>query len=116
MARQRYTKVLSTLLPLGALGMSFALASAIGDAQAASRQNVADPLAAHAVAVEGQLQAIRDAVSAAAAADTQAGSDPNVWQAGWRNWWRNWPNWNNWRNGWGNWPNWHNWHNVWRNY
>jgi rSAM-associated Gly-rich repeat protein len=117
-ATRRTLKILTALLPLGALGISVALAAVPGKPEGRSSPalNVAD-----------RLQAIRSAVSHVTA--EQAGlvpGDPDIekvwwgnWGGGWRNggWgWRNggWRNagWPNWRNGWGNggWPNfWRNW-------
>jgi len=113
---RRMVKALAALLPLGALGVSVALA-ATSTAQAA-------PMAAGNATqgnVANRLAAIRGAVSeiAGGQADTDAG-DPNIQKAQWFNFavpgWRN-GGWNNWRNGppWGN-GGWHNWHNGWRNW
>ena len=121
---RRMLKTLASLLPLGALGVSVALAAtpakpivSSGNKDAATRD------------VAGRLQAIRAAVSEVTA--EQAGlqpGDPNIQKAWWGNWhpgfwgnggWRNWHNgWGNggWRNGgWGN-GGWHNWHNGWGNW
>lgn len=113
---------LSALLPLGAFGVSAALATApaklvasSGDADAEGRS------------VASRLEAIRSAVTEVTAEQSglQAG-DPNILKAWWGNWhpgwgnggWRNgWRNggWGNWHNGWGN-GGWHNWPNFWRNW
>jgi len=119
---RRMLKALSGLLPLGAIGVSVALAStpAKPAGAAVAQQDTAD-----------RLRAIRSAVTQVAAEQTglQPG-DPNIRQAWWSNWWgpgwrnggwrnggwhnggwRNGP-WNNWHNGWGNGP----WNNFWRNW
>ena len=123
----RTIRVLAALLPLGAAGMSSALASAARPAvpPGGAEQGVAS-----------RLEAIRAAVSQVAIGHaTVPPADPALQKAWWANWgvrpwgnggWRNWRNgwgnggWNNWRNGWGNggWHNWHNggWPNVWRNW
>jgi rSAM-associated Gly-rich repeat protein len=130
---RRMLKTLASLLPLGALGVSVALAAtpakpiiSSGNEDAATRD------------VAGRLQAIRTAVSEVTA--EQAGlqpGDPNIQKAWWGNWRPGWGNggWRNWHNGWGNggwgnggwgnggwrnggWGNggWHNWHNGWGNW
>jgi rSAM-associated Gly-rich repeat protein len=120
---RRTLKVLATLLPLGALGVSSALAAAPGkpivpaESDAAARPDVAE-----------RLSAIRSAVSQVTIDQTGLpAGDPNILKAWWGNWaprfWANFhPGWGNggWHNGgWGNggWGNggWHNWHNGWRN-
>jgi rSAM-associated Gly-rich repeat protein len=126
--RQGYLrKLLSRLLPTGALGVSVSLAAFA--AQAAPTTD----LLAGAVPqdVAAQLAGIRNAVSSATAdAAGIAPGDPNIVKAWWGNWggpgfgWRNggwgnggWGNggWRNWHNGWGN-GGWHNWHNFWHNW
>ena len=111
--RQRYLRVLSQILPAGAVGVSLLLgAAAPGDAA----QHPADSQlpAADRSAVAEQLAAIRQAVSDVAgdAVKSRRGEQ----QLAWGNWWRN----GGWRNGgWGNWRNgWHNggWHNWWHNW
>lgn len=119
-------KSLAALLPLGALGISAALAATPADAATVDAQQPA---------VSARLAAIRSAVTQATADATglQPG-DPNIQKAWWGNWrpgwWGNfhpgWGNggWHNWHNGWGNggWHNWHNgwgnggWHNFWHNW
>jgi rSAM-associated Gly-rich repeat protein len=116
-ASNRMFKALAALLPLGALGISTALASV--PARPATAVQTAD---AAQRGVAERLQSIRGAVSdAVAEGDVQPG-DPDVQKAQWLNWLPSWRNggWNNWRNGWGNggWNNWGNgWHNGgWRNW
>jgi hypothetical protein len=112
--RQRYLRVLSQIMPAGAVGVSLLLgAAAPGD----TAQHPADSRlsAADRSPVAERLAAIRQAVSDIAADAVR--SPPGEQQLGWGNWWRNggWRNggWGNWRNGgwhnggWGNW--WHNW-------
>jgi len=122
-------KLLAALLPLGALGISSALAAAPGKPLAPmAGTEIAQP------AVAERLAAIRSAVSQVTAEQTglQPG-DRNIQKAWWGNWaprfWANWHpgwgngGWHNWHN-WGNggWHNWHNgwgnggWHNFWRNW
>ena len=122
-AADNYRKILSALLPAGALGMSLVLGA--GPAQAARELPAADLASPPPVAE--RLSAIRDAVSAV----TGETAAPAAQQLAWRNWanfgigrpfwnnWRNgWNNWgNNWNNGWNNWGNgWHNWSNGWNNW
>lgn len=122
-ASSRLLSAVASLLPLGAFGVSVALA--------ATPAKPPGPAADADASVARRLQAIRSAVSQAAAA--QAGlepGDPAIQKAWWGNWhpgywgnggWRNWHNgwgnggWGNWHNGWGN-GGWHNWHNFWRNW
>lgn len=111
--RQRYLKVLSQIMPAGAVGVSLLLSSAaLGDTarhSAALQSKTADP-----ATVAERLAAIRQAVSDVAA--DAVNSRPGEQQLAWGNWWRN----GGWRNGgWGNWRNgWHNggWHNWWHNW
>jgi rSAM-associated Gly-rich repeat protein len=115
-AVQRYRKILSVLLPAGALGMSILLGST--GAQAA-REIPAEPaLGAAPPRVAERLAAIRDAVSDITVLDGEAAPAP---QGSERLAWHNWANfgvgipfWNDWRNGWKNWGN--NWHNGWNNW
>ena len=111
--RQKYRKILSELLPAGAVGISLLLGStAPGDANQhpAGRQPAASDLSS----VSERLAAIRDAVSDVVrpVAEPREGEQ----QLAWGNWWRNggWRNggWGNWRNGWGN-GGWHNWWHNW---
>ena len=127
---KRMLQALGVLLPLGALGVSGALAVVPGKPGAPTgTADGAQP------GVAERLQAIRAAVSQVTAEQTgsQAG-DPDIQKAWWGNWgpgvWANWHpgwgngGWRNWHNGWGNggWRNWHNgwgnggWHNFWRNW
>ena len=111
--RQRYLKVLSQIMPAGAVGVSLLLGSAaLGDAarhSAALQSKTADP-----ATVAERLAAIRQAVSDVA--EDAVNTRPGEQQLAWGNWWRN----GGWRNGgWGNWRNgWHNggWHNWWHNW
>jgi hypothetical protein len=102
--RQKYRKVLSRIVPAGAVGVSLLLgAAAPGDAAqhpAASQLSAADRST-----VAERLAAIRQAVSDVVG--NAVNSRPGEQQLAWGNWWRN----GGWRNGgWGNWRNWwHNW-------
>ena len=125
MSGQNYRKILSALIPVGALGMSILLGS--GGAEAA-RETAVDPQAgATAPRVAERLAAIRDAVSAVTMPGSEAAPAAegrerlawhnwanfgigipywNDWRNGWKNWGNNWNNgWNNWGNGWNNWSN-----------
>ena len=119
-APRRTLKALAALLPLGAFGISVALAAAPGKP---IDQTITPDAAKPGVAT--RLATIRTAVSQVTAdrAGLQPG-DPNILKAWWGNWrpwwgnggWRNWPNgWHNWGNGWHN-GGWHNWPNWWRNW
>lgn len=115
--RQKYLKILSEIMPAGAVGVSLLLGStAPGDANqhpAGSR-----PPASDLFSVSERLAVIREAVSDLPAVVEPAEGEQ---QLAWGNWWRNggwrgpgWRNggWSNWRNGWrnGGWQNW------WRNW
>ena len=124
---RRMLQALGVLLPLGALGVSGALAAAPGKPPAPTTDGPQP-------AVAERLQAIRAAVSQVTAEQTGLPpGDPNIQKAWWGNWGPGWGNfapgwrnggWRNWHNGWGNggWRNWHNgwgnggWHNFWRNW
>jgi rSAM-associated Gly-rich repeat protein len=106
---RRLMTALAQLLPLGALGVSAALAATPDPPLAAT---VAEPDVAQ------RLAAIRAAVSELTAeeAGLPAG-DSNILDAWWGNWhpgWRNGGWLNGWRPGWRNAP-WGNWGNGWRN-
>jgi hypothetical protein len=108
--RQRYLKLLSEIMPAGAVGVSLLLGSAVpGDAA----QHPADsqPAAVDRSTVAKRLGAIREAVSDVAGETVK--SRPGEQQLTWGNWWRN-SGWRNggWRNGWHN-GGWHNWWHNW---
>jgi rSAM-associated Gly-rich repeat protein len=115
--RQKYLRVLSQLMPTGAVGVSLLLGAAPGDA--AQHPFDSQPAAADRLPVAERLAAIRQAVSDIAGDALRSRSDEQ--QLAWGNWWRN-GGWRNggWRNGgWrnGGWGNWHNgWHNGWPNW
>jgi hypothetical protein len=116
--RQKYRKILSEIMPAGAVGISLLLGStAPGDAN--QHPSGSQPAASDLASVSERLAAIRDAASDVAGSAAAAGHDEQ--QLAWGNWWRNggWrgPGWRN--GGWGNWRNgWRNggWHNWWRNW
>jgi len=122
-AGQNYRKILSVLLPAGALGMSILLGSTA--AQAARETGIELQAGSTPPRVAERLAAIRDAVSDVTVFDSKAAPAPEGTE---RLAWRNWANfgigvpfWNNWRNGWRNWGNnwnngWNNWGNGWNNY
>jgi len=119
--QQKYLKILSGLLPAGAIGMVMALGAAAP--AAADPEPMGAPLsAADQGRVADRLAAIRDAVSAVDGAGASKSEEQVAWWA-WRNGgggWRNGGGWG-WRNGggggWGN-GGWHNggWRNYWRNF
>jgi hypothetical protein len=111
---QRYLKVMSSIVPMGAVGASLLLGSALPSVAAAR------PVALEAPVSE-RLTAIREAVfTVAGPGEIARHVDPNF-HLTWGNRWNNWgwggrhggwgrPGWNNWRNGWPNWNNfWRNW-------
>ena len=115
-AVQRYRKILSVLLPAGALGMSILLGSS--GAQAAREVPAGPPSNAAPPRIAERLAAIRDAVSDVTVPDGKAATAPEGTE---RLAWHNWANfgigipfWNDWHNGWKNWGN--NWHNGWNNW
>jgi hypothetical protein len=125
--RQKYVKILSGMLPAGAVGMSLMLGSTTpsvaNEHPTASRSSASDK-----DRLSERLAAIREAVSAVAEPDGAAAKPDNRnRQLAWGNWWGGgwgyrpwggynpygygygWPNWNNWHN-------WNNWNNFWRNW
>jgi rSAM-associated Gly-rich repeat protein len=127
---QGYRRILSVLLPAGALGMSILLGSTGAKADreipTGPQSNLAPP-----ARVAERLAAIRDAVSDIAGVEGKAAPAPEgIERLAWHNWkngggwplwtdWRNkWKDWNNnWHNGWNNWGNnWKNWGNGWNNW
>jgi hypothetical protein len=115
--RQKYLKILASIVPAGAVGISLLLGSTAPGA-ASQGPTGPQPRAADQDRVSERLAAIRDAVSTVAG-DAVKQDDNNMRFAWWRNWgwggggraWGGWgwPNWNNWRN-------WNNWNNWWRNW
>ncbi len=112
---QKYVKLLSSLVPMGAVGASLLLGSVLPSLAA---ERPVPPQAP----VSERLTAIREAVLVVIGPHVVSGqADPdfhltwgNRWNnGGWRGrpdwrWGR--PAWNNWRNGWPNWNNfWRNW-------
>jgi len=124
-AAERYRKVLSVLLPAGALGMTIMLGSAGAEAaREVPAGTAATPLPG--IGVAERLSALRDAVSEIGRAASSLpdegdrlawGNWANFGKPGWNNWNNKWKNWkNNWGNGWNNWGNnWKNWGNNWKN-
>ncbi len=114
--RQRYLKIMSRVVPVGAVGASLLLGSSLPGA-AAER-----PAASSGSPVSERLAAIREAVFAVTGPQGAAKpGDPNF-QLAWGNRWNNFgwgrrPGW-----GWGRpaWNNWRNvrppWNNFWRNW
>ncbi|MBV8889139.1 MAG: hypothetical protein JO305_05665 [Alphaproteobacteria bacterium] len=106
--RQRYVDLLTRIVPVGAVGVTLLLGSAIpGNAR---EQPLGQQPAASGERVSERLAAIRDAVSAVAPTPTAGETRQAQWWNNWHNWpWNNWHNWNNWHGPWNNWHNWHNW-------
>ena len=106
--QRKYLKVLSELIPSGAIGVSLLLGAA-APGEATHHAGEARSAAVGVSTVSERLAAIRGAVSdiTGAAAEPQGEEQ----QLAWGNWWRN-GGWGNWRNGWRN-GGWHNW---WRNW
>jgi hypothetical protein len=119
--QQKYLKILSGIVPLGAVGVSLLLGTAAPSA-ASEEPVAAQPPASDQMRVADRLAAIRDAVSTVAGQQEAKPGGPDL-RLAWGNWWRNggwgwgyrpwggwgWPNWNNWHN-------WNNWNNWWRNW
>jgi len=127
--RQKYVKILSGMLPAGAVGMSLLLGSTTPSV-ANEHPTASQPSAPDKDRLSERLAAIREAVSAVAEPDGAAAKPDNRnRQLAWGNWWGGgwgyrpwggynpygygygygWPNWNNWHN-------WNNWNNFWRNW
>ena len=114
--RQRYLKILSLMLPAGAVGVSLALGAAAPAAADQGPSNAESPTGQ--ARVSERLAAIRDAVSDVGRPSALKAGEQLAWWAwrngggGWRNGGGGWRNggWRNggWRNGgWGNaWRNW----------
>jgi len=122
----RYLKLVYTLLPVGALGMSVALGATPAQASAAPASPQPRDATPDGTSVANQLQAIREAVSTVAQDGGLRGqtNDPNIRLAWWGN--GNGRGWGNGGRDWGNGggPRWgnggfHNWGNGgrhWFNY
>jgi hypothetical protein len=115
-AREKYLRILSTVLPAGALGASLLLAAATTAGAKPAASNTPAGIAGDGRIAE-RLAAIRDAVSEVAGRSPDRGTELAWW--GWRNGGGGWRNggWG-WRNGgWGN-GGWRNggWRNFWRNW
>jgi len=112
--RQRYLKVMSSIVPMGAVGACLWLGSVLPTVAAERPVTRNSP-------VSERLTAIREAVFVVVAPAEISKQDNRNFHLTWGNRWNNWgwrgrgwgwgrPRWNNWRNGW---PNWNN---VWRNW
>ena len=121
-AVERYRRILSVLLPAGALGMTILLGSTGAEA-AREIPAGAPPTVGPPARIAERLSAVRDAVSEITGFDGGSAQLPDgAEQLAWGNWanfggnkWNNWGNkWKNWKNNWGN--GWNNWPNGWRNY
>jgi hypothetical protein len=113
--RRNYLRVVSRIVPLGAVSASLLLGSVLPS-------RAADTPLARESAVSERLTAIREAVLVAIGpGEIGKLDDPDfhlIWGNRWNNggwnrrrgWGRGRPAWNNWRNGWPNWNNfWRNW-------
>jgi hypothetical protein len=121
--RQKYVKILSDMLPAGAVGVSLLLGSTT-PSPGNEHPAVSQPPGSDKARVSERLAAIREAVSVVAEPDATAPEpDKRNRQLAWGNWWGGgwgyrpwggygWPNWPNWNN----WHNWNNWNNSWRNW
>ena len=116
--REKYLKILSGIIPVGAVGASLLLGSTAPSA-ANDHPTGLQTSASDEAPVSERLAAIREAVSAVGdtgskEADPGAGNLRlawgNWWNGGW-GWGRPWGGW-----GWPNWNNWRNWNNWWRNW
>ncbi len=114
--RQKYLKIVSGMVPMGAIGASLLLGSALPSV-ALERPSVSSK-----PPVAERLAAIREAVFAVMGPEGEAKPTDENFRLTWGNRWNNggwggrrrggWgrPAWNNWRNGWPNWNNfWRNW-------
>ncbi len=108
---RKYLSLVSSLVPMGAVGASLLLGSVL-TANAAER-----PILPEAPVAE-RLSAIREAVVVVIGPGALSTELDRNFQLTWRNRWGNWrPRWNNWRPRWTNWRNgWPNWNNFWRNW
>jgi rSAM-associated Gly-rich repeat protein len=126
--RQKYLKVLSAIVPVGAVGAALLLGSVV-PAPAKPEPAGLQPRAYGEVRVSERLAAIRRAVSEVTGGDRETAKDGRqfAWWGNWRNGGGGWGAWRNggWRNGgWlnGGWRNgggfWRNggWPNFWRNW
>jgi hypothetical protein len=115
--RSKYRKILSGIVPAGAVGVSLLLGSTV-TGLAKDEPLRGQPQAYEPAAVADRLAAIRQAVSDVADSASARHADPDM-RLAWGNWWRNWGYRPWWGWGWPNWNNWHNWHNWpnwWRNW
>jgi hypothetical protein len=118
--REKYLKVLSGIIPVGAVGASLLLGSTAPSA-ANDQPTGLQTSASDEVRVSERLAAIREAVSAVAQLESGARPSDGNLQLAWGNRWNNW-GWRG-RRGWGRgrpWNNWRNganrWNNLWRNW
>jgi rSAM-associated Gly-rich repeat protein len=119
--RQKYLKILSGLLPVGAVGISVALGAAAPAAADQGPSGLQSKTAGQ-DRVSERLAAIRDVVSDIVSPQASPTQKRLAWWA-WRNGGGGWRNGGGaWRNGGGGWRNggggWHNggWRNFWRNW
>jgi hypothetical protein len=110
---RKYLALVSSLVPMGAVGASLLLGSVL-TANAAERPIVPQ------APVSERLSAIREAVVVVIGPESLSTQFDRNFHLTWGNRWGNWgrrrnwgwgrPRWSNWRNGWPNWNNfWRNW-------
>ena len=110
--QRKYLKVMSSLVPMGAVGASLLLGSVV-PGMAAEQPAPAGSMVAE------RLNAIREAVFVVVGPENIGEQIHRNYHLTWGNRWNNWgwrgrrwgpPRWNNWRNGWPNWNNfWRSW-------
>ncbi len=107
--RQTYLKLMARIIPVGAVGASLLLGSALSGNAAVRSPAASEP------PVSERLAAIREAVFVVVAPEAAAKlPNPNL-QLTWGNRWNNWGRRGSRRSrGWGR-P-WNNWNNFWRNW
>jgi hypothetical protein len=109
----KYLRVMSRLIPMGAVGASLLLGSVVPSTAAERPVPLEAP-------VSERLKAIREAVFVAVGPGEISKELNRDFHLVWGNRWNNWGRrigrrgwgrpWNNWRNGWPNWNNfWRNW-------
>jgi hypothetical protein len=108
----KYLRVMSRLIPMGAVGASLLLGSVLPSAAAERPTSLEAP-------VSERLRAIREAVFVVVGPGEISKQVNRDFHLAWGNRWSNWGRrgggrwgrpWNNWRNGWPNWNNfWRSW-------
>ena len=86
--REKYLKILSRIIPVGAVGASLLLGSTVPSA--ANEQLTASQAALDQIRVSERLAAIREAVSAVSQSESGARRSDGNLQLAWGNRWNNW--------------------------